>query len=306
MTYPEFFLLIAAVLVFAIVAKDSALSEQTSEPRKTYALDFFSHTSEHPGVPVLQYSQSRAHHGGWIVGDDTNIDEIVIWKDGTIAWSIAGNDRHYRNPTHWYQTTIPVEKVEAALREIAESFAKYPIKDRPRLPHIFFRLGANYSPSIRVRDARHFESLRMDHQLWQIYQMNREGFQSGDNALILGIIKAGLPFNYEVVLMGYYGARLRQAGLFERRDPVASDEEILKCVALFTADAEHLLLMEKKILELLPSHEGLQARRINRRSRHILVEREINDGKSEFFYSQISERERDEIRAKMRAEREQE
>jgi len=292
--------LIAIVLVFAIAAKGSASDEQTSEPRKTFTTSFYQFSDERSDVPVLHHRQRISHHGRWIA--DSDIDRIFIWKDGTIVWEVA--PRENRSNTRWYQTKIPVEKVEAALRDIAESFAKYPSKDRAREPRMVFGLGADYAPSIKVHDSRHYESLGMEDHLWQFYQEHREVFQSGDNEAILKTFKTvGRLFDYRT-LVEHYRQRQPQAGLSAPRTPVFSDAEVLKCAALFAADVEHLLLMEKKVLELLPSHVGLQARRINTRSQYVHVEREIKDGKSEFFYSRVSERERDEIRERLRAERE--
>jgi len=313
MTYPKLFLL-TAVLVFALSAKGSASDEQTSEPRTTFTILSYTPTGERSDMPVLQYRQRRGHHMQWIAGDDTDITEIIIWKDGTIVWDIAaGDDRTFRFATHTYQTTIPAEKVEAALREIAESFANHPAQDRPRESRIFFSLGANSSPSITVRDSRHYGSMWMDDWLLRFYQHNRAVFQSDDATAIVETIKRGIPSHYNRYrgFVEYYREVQPHAGLSEWRTPVYSDEEILKCVRLWAADAEHLLLKERTILALLPSTEGLTRTEkprptLQRQRQQVHVEREIRDGKSEFFYSLISREEADEIRARLRAEREAE
>ena len=308
MPYTKFYL-IAITLVFAIAAKGSASDEQTSEPRKTFTTTSYSHTGEQTDMPVLRYGQRRGHHGQWIAGDDTNIEEILIWKDGTIVWHVVGDDRTLlRFATHTYQTTIPAEKVEAALRDIAESFAKYPVKDRPWESRIFFSLGANSSPSLTVRDSRHYGSMWMDDWLLRFYQHNREIFQSNDTKTIVATIKRGIPSHYNGHrgFVQYYREAQPNAGLSGLRFPFYSDAEILKCVRLWAADAEHLLLMERKVLDLLPFTEGLTrtAKQRDTQTQYLHVEREIKDGKSEFFYSRVSEREFNEIRTRLRAERE--
>jgi len=298
MPHSSFYLrlfLFAIVLVFAVSTRESTAEAQTSEPRKTITTSSYSPTGERTDMPVLVYRQSRGHHGQWIAGDDTNIDRIIIWKDGTIVWHIVGDDRFMRFATHTYQTTIPAEKVEAALREIAENFAKYPVKDRPHESRIFFSLGAHFSPTITVYDSRHYGYMWMDEYLLRFYKQHREVFQSGDDKTIVKTIKDGIPSHYNghKGFVEYYRRELPQAGLSRPRSFIYSDKEILKCVALFAADAEHLMLMEKKILELLPSAEGLTKTEKQRddRTQYIHIEREIKDGKSAFFYSPISEEE---------------
>jgi hypothetical protein len=247
-------------------------------------------------VPVLLYRQRRGHHGQRI--SDSDLDAVFIWKDGTVAWRVI--------PYQWYQATIPVEKLEVAIQGIAESFANYPVKDRSRRTFIILGIGANYSPSITAHASQHYERSNMCDRLWRLYLENREEFQSGDDETILETIKRETRYR---TLVEHYRRELPNAGLSEQRTSVFSDEEVLKVARLFAADAEHLLLMEKKILELLSIAKGLEVKRLgitilDIRGQHVHVEREINDGKSEFFYTIISERERDAIRDRLRAGRE--
>jgi hypothetical protein len=306
MTYPKLFLLIA-VLIFAISVKNSVWAEQASEPRQTYITNFFQYTDERPDVPVLYYTQRRGHHGQRIA--DSEIDKVFIWKDGTIDWST-------RLGFQWHRATIPAEKVDAALQEIAESFAKYPVKDRIRGSFSTLRLGANYSPRIKVFDSRHYQSVGMDDQLWTFYLANRDVLQSDDNEAILRIVKGefrprvinpadGLylspsySFDYRGVVE-HYRSRFTGIGLSEPGTRTYADEEILKCALLFVANAEHLLVMEKKIMELLALTEGLEVEKLDIRPGgvdilNVHVEREVKDGKSEFFYSRISREEHNRI-----------
>lgn len=309
MTCPKLFLF-TAVLVFAIAAKESALGEPVSEPRQTFDTSFYIYTDERSDVPVLIYRQRLGHHLQWIA--DSPIRKILIWRDGTIDWEVdwGALPRARRFDCRWYRVTASAEKVEAALQEIAESFAQYPVEYRSRDTSIIFYLGANNSPRINVYDSRHYVRLGMDDFLWLFYQEFREVFRSGDNAAIVEMMRKELGRSLDR-LVEYYRRTRPQAGLSEPRTPVYSDEEILKVTALFAADAEHLLLVEKKVFDLLWSTWGLGMKRIdvNFRDtdfRDVHVEREIRDGKSEFFYSLISREEAEEIRARLRAEREAE
>ena len=307
MTYPKLFLL-TGVLIVAISAKDSVLAEQASEPRQTYITNFYQYTAERSDVPVLCYTQRHGHHGGTL--GDSNIEKIFIWKDGTIDW------RTIRYPFQWHRATIPAEKVDTALQEIAESFTRYPAEDRIRGSFKLLRLGANYSPHIKVFDSRHYQSFWMDDQLWTFYLKNREVFQSGDNEAILTAVKgefqprvinpAGGPylapaysFDYRGVVE-HYRSSLPQAGLSKPDTRTYRDEEILQCASLFVADAEHLFVMEKKIMELLALTEGLEVKKLDTRpgdveNYSVHVEREVKDGRSEFFYSRISRDEHNKI-----------
>jgi len=298
------FYLIAIILVFAIAEKGSAADEQISEPRNMFTISVYYHTDERPDMPVLHYTQRRGHHGQWIT--DSDIYQIFIWKDGTIDWCIAPPER--RRDRQWYRATIPAEKVEAALQEIVESFAKYPVKERSRGTFATLRIGANYSPRMKVYDSRHYETSGMDDDLLTFYQRNRGIFQSGDNEAILKTMKmvggvfpqgrinpdgsyTGLPSSYMFSfrdVVEHYRARLTNIGLSAPNTRVYSDEEVLKCALLFAADAEHLLLVERKILELKPFFTLEAGKKIDTKDQRVLVEREIKDGKSVFFYSRIS------------------
>gem|GEM_PF-6742464 len=319
--YPKLFSLVAALLL-VVFMQGATLCAQESKLRHTYGTSFYYYSRERADVPVLYYTCSRGHHGGYMLDDPEIVENILIWKDGTIAWCIAPKGK--RHDLQWYQSIVPPERVETALQEITTDFKKYPAQYRPRQSGIFFRLGAAYSPTITVHSPQHYESLWVDHLLWKFYKENREVLQSDDQEAILKTIKTvgGFPpgiinpdgtytglhpaykFDYRG-LAEYYGEKRSYAELSEKRSPDYSDEEILKCVALYTADVGHLCLMEEKILDLLPSHEGLKARKLNKQMYNIHVEREIKDGKSEFFYSQISEKETEKIWKKMREKRAQ-
>jgi len=313
MTSPKFFLLIG-VLIFAVSAKDSVLAEQASEPRQTYITNFFQYTAERSDVPVLCYSQRRGHHGQRIA--DSEIEKVFFWKDGTIDWRVQ---KDYQ----WYRAIIPAEKVDTALQEIAESFAKYPVKDRVRGSFDTLRLGANYSPFIKVFDSRHYQSFMMDDQLWTFYLTNRDVLQSDDNETILKVVKGefrprvinpadgpylhpAYSFDYRGVVE-HYRSRFQEIGLSKPDTRTYRDEEILRCASLFAADAEHLFLMEKKIMELLALTEGVEVKKLDIRPGgveilYVHVEREVKDGKSEFFYSRISQEENNKIMQSQREE----
>ena len=304
MTYPKFFLL-AGVLVFAISTKDSAWGEQASEPGQTYITNFYQYTAERSDVPVLCYSQRIGHHGQRIA--DSDIEKVFIWKDGTIDWQVSPKEKRW--DYQWYRASIPAEKVDAALQEIADNFAKYPVKDRVRGTFDTLRLGANYSPHIKVFDSRHYQSSMMDDSLWTFYLKNRDVLQSEDNKAILKTVKGefqpriinpfagpylapAYSFDYRGVVENYR-SRYPGIGLSKLEARAYRDEEILKCATLFAADAEHLFLMEKKILELFALTEDTEVQKLDIRPGQleildVHVERKIKEGKSEFFYSRIS------------------
>ena len=87
----------------------------------------------------------------------------------------------------------------------------------------------------------------------------------------------------------------------ERKKPVYSDKEILLCAALYAADVEHLLLIERNMLGFVSSLKGMEVKEkeytteqqffeVMKESEHCVhVEREIEGGKSKFFYSLISD-----------------
>jgi len=227
-----------------------------------------------------------------------------------VAWSIVPSpERLYE--ILWYQATIPVEKIETAVREITDSFAKYPAKNRQIRTFITIRLGANYSPHIDINSSQHFESFGMDNDLMEFYIKNRETFQSGNEEAILETIRAvrgGLPpgttspdgsyigphpaymFNFKH-LVGYYRREYPQAELAEIGTTVYSDEELLKCAALYTADVEHLLFAEKRILDLLPSTKGLTPKNLKMEGHYFRIESETKGDETEFFYRPITEEE---------------
>ena len=292
MTHPSLFdtrfFLIVTLLMTAVVMSESIFSEENTEQRYHGTTTWFRYHEDDTDLPVLCYYCSSGHHFPWI--SESRIERIFIWKDGTVAWSVHPEKSF---ALHLYQTTIPVEKIEAAVMEIARDSAKFPSKGRPRSQGIAFRLGADYSPTIRVHSQIHFESLWVDHYLMKFYQNNQEVFQSGDNEAILKTLKTMGGFVSYKGLVDYY-RRLPQAGLSEKSNPEYSEEEILKCAAFYVADIEHLLLMEAKILELLPSTEGLEPKEIDynkNKSYRFLVEWGIKEGNLQFFYSPISESE---------------
>ena len=302
--YPRFFApIILPVLV--VFLWDGALCAQENEARQKVGSGLFFYVKECSEPPILQYRCSSGHFGGNL--SDSDIDKIFIWKDGTVAWEVTPKDRSW---DRWYQSKIPVEKVEAAIKEIAEDFARYPSKDRSLFGFVIFRIDASYSPHIEVHSSRHHESLGLDFLLWKFYKENRDVLRSDDNEAILKTIKSvgnftpgkvdkdgkytGLHpawmFDYKG-LVNYYEHQQSQDKKAEIRKTDFSDEEILRAVAFYVADAEHLLMMEKKILDLLPSREGLKRKELETVSHYFDVEREIKDGKSEFFYVPTPEKE---------------
>lgn len=296
----------AAGLIAVVFTTGMGVCEEATNLRHEYTTALFFYSDERTDMPVFCYRCSSGHHGQWI--SDSELKTILIWSDGTIAWEIAPKEKRY--DTRWYQTTVPAEKIEAAVKEITESFAKYPVKNRLRRGGMTLRLGANHSPSIAVYSSQHYENFMTDILLWEFYKENRETLQSGDDETIVETIAkvGGFPsgkinpdgtytglhpaymFDYRSLIEAYR-EKFPDAGLSEKRNPVYKEEEILKCMELFKADMEHIFLVEKKILDLLPATEGLQAKKLDTKSRYFLVEREIKDGKSEFFYSPMTDAE---------------
>ena len=285
---------IALVVVFTFA---SACWGQESEARQTYTTSYrYWYAPKRSDVPVLQYQSSRGHHGNR--SQELGIDEVLIWKDGTIVWSIASD----KILPQWYQAIIPVEKMEAAIQEIALDFANHPLKHKQRGRISSSRRETGYSPSITVCSSHHYEGFGMDSDMFFFYNANREIFQSGDNKAILKTIKTfGSSFSRElskkpsedcISLVQYYHQ-------WNKKNLVFGDAKILKCAALYTADVEHLLLMQKKILDLVPPQKGLEVKELGMRtysmeelmeSEHCVhVEREIREGKSKFFYSLVSD-----------------
>ena len=340
------FLLIAAALTVAVFTNGTGCCEEPSEQRHSYTTASLRWLEDCTELPVLQYRSSRGHFGEWI--SDSNIDEIFIWKDGTIAWSVLPEGKS-RTGIVWYHSTVPAEKVESAVQEITEDFAKYPSEKRLRRHSIVFRLDAQSSPGIEVYSQHHYEFFWVDFLLWKFYKENREVLLSDDTEAIINTIKGvgGFPpgkinadgtytglhpawkFDYRG-LVEYYRDIQPHAGLSAPQTADYGDEEILKCVEFYIADVGHLMLMEKKILDLLSSTDGLEAEKIFTRSlfdalsvegrtqlgmtpesrfmiwHNFHVEREIKEGKSEFFYSPITEKEKEKIWETLRAKKAQE
>ena len=289
------------VLGFALPA---FCEEEAAETRKPFTSIWFHYINESGEPPVLWYYGSMGHHANRI--PDSGVHEICIWKDGTVAWSVFRDKETLLSD--WYQATIPVEDVEAALEEIMADYAKHPLETRQRKRDIAFRsgpvfmLGMNYSPRIHVCASRHFETLSMDYAMWRFYKDNREVLQSGDDEAILKAVKITEEKSNPFTMIDYRGMvehyRKMQAG----EDPAksservleCSDEEVLKCATMFTADVEHLFLIEKKMLDLLPPTEGLEKKKPDMKG-NLLIEVEMNEGKPEFFYSPITEEQRKEI-----------
>jgi len=292
------FILVIATFTFGVFLQCMAFCEQESSTRKILDTTIVDHPINRTDIPVLSYRCSMSHHGIEILKPSSNIARICVWKDGMIAWRVG------RSSKTWYQTIIPAEKVESVVREITEEFANYPAKNRPRWTSIIFSMGANASPRIKVYSSQHYESFGMDKSLLEFYMKNRKIFQSGDEEAILETITAvrgGLPpginspngqyigphpaymFNFKG-LVGYYRATYPQAGLAKQGTSVYSNEELLKCAALYTADVEHLLFAEKKILSLLPSTQGLKSKRIDESRYGYIIEYETQGDKTEFFY----------------------
>ena len=296
---PGFLLIVAALMLI----QGCALGKQDPQAETAIGRVYYSPMTDRTDLPVLQYRCSRGHHGQYLP-DSGEIESVYIWEDGTIAWEVSPEIR--RSNTRIYQTTIPAEKVEAAIQKIAESFSKYPTENRLRWYSPTLRLGANYSPSIDVHSVQHYENYGTDHLLMTFYQENREVLQSGDNKAILKVIKGvgdafpkgtvsadgkytGLPpaymFDYRG-LVEYYREELPHAGLSKKGNRVYGDEELLKAVKLYVADTEHLLFAVETILALVPPTEGLTGERpsYDWDSHDFTVEMEVKDGKAKFFY----------------------
>ena len=292
-------LLVIATFTLAVFLQYTAFAEQESNTRKTLDTAYVVHPIKRTDPPVLTYECGISHHGIIILEPGSNLVKIFVWKDGMIVWGVRSS-----NSTLWYQTTIPVEKVEAAVQEIAENYAEYPVKDRPTWTSIILSLGASFSPSIAVYSSHHYESFGMEKSLREFYMKNQEVFQSDNEEAILETIKSlsgGLSpgkigpngkyigphpmymFDFQN-LVAYYREKYPQGGLAEKGTEVYSNEELLKCAALYTADVEHLLFAEKTIIDLLPSKEGIKPKYLKSTGRDFIIEYETKDGKTEFFY----------------------
>ncbi len=265
------------ILALAVFMRDAGLGAQENQPRHEIDWDTFSDIKKRSERLVLEYRCSRGHFGGRIT--DSNIDEVFVWKDGMIVWSVA-KEKEPR-PDLFYKSSIPPEKVETVVKEIAEDFAEYPSQKRPWMASIIFRIDASYSPSVEVSSPSHSEFMWMDNILWEFYKENRKVLRSDDKDAIIKTIKkvSGIPlgkvdadgkytgihpawtFDYKG-LVNHYEREQSQDKKAETRKTEFTDEEILRAVAFFVADAEHLLLMEKKILDLIPFRDGLKAKEL--------------------------------------------
>ena len=287
------FLLGTFALLFAILTPFSVMGDQESEKKQPITVEtvFYKEIST---PPVFKYSGSIGHHGGRV--SDSDIETVLVWADGTIAWKV-GPDEKQRWASYWYQTSIPAEKVEAAIKTITEDFDKYPIKNRPRESRIFNHLAANFSPSIRVYAPADYETMWIEHYWMKYYQENRDVFQSGDRELMLEAFKKMREFRGHDLIVCYYREKLPDAGLAKVETPVENDDEIFKCIEFYVADVEHLLLMEKTILGLLPPTDGLEKTKNDHdtffRENKIRVDCEIQDNKPQFSYTIITKEEAD-------------
>ena len=322
MTHPTLlnkrFFPVAAILLLAVLAGATAFGEEASEQRRSVALSHYTFSDARSDAPVLNYQGSRSHYGWLMVvtEDRSDILRLMIWKDGTIVWLTSPE----ANVSHWYHVTVPAEKVEAALREITDDFAKYPSKGRERQSRLVFRLNSNYSPEVTILTPEHFEKCYADILTKNFYQENRDIFLSGDQEAILNLLKSmssdgfsGFDdkLDYRQFVRFYRDKRplakwsepirpeMKRTETGYRIFPMTtdySDEDILKCAALLTADFEHLLLMEQKISDLLPPREDWEAKQLDEKGYCIHVERVTQDGKSEYQYTQVSD---DEERSKL-------
>ena len=287
------YLLGTFALLFAILTPFSVMGDQESEKKQTLRVDTV-YYKEFSTPPVFKYRGSIGHHGQWI--SDSEIEDVLVWADGTIVWKIAPDEKK-RWDSYWYQTTIPAEKVEAAIKTITDDFDQYPIRNRPRESGIFYHMGANYSPFIYVYAPANYEMMWIEHYWVKYYQENRDVFQSGDRKLILEAFKKMGKYRGHDLIVRYYRGALPDAGLAEIEAPFEDDDEIFKCIEFYVADVEHLLLMEKTILDLLPATEGLEKTENDHdiffRENNIRVDCEINDGKPRFHYTIITKKEAD-------------
>jgi len=188
---PRLLLAIAIISTTMVLTLGTSSAEETSKPRHSYNTIYVYFTEPHTEPPVLSYHCSGGHHGQWI--SDSDIERIYIWKDGNIAWKVApakNNDGRFRFNIHWFQTTIPAEKVEAAVQEIMVDFAKYPTKMRPLESRISFAVDSNSSPSVQVASSQLYSYMWIDHFWWKFYKENQEIFRGNDKEAILKTIKA--------------------------------------------------------------------------------------------------------------------
>ncbi len=294
-----------AIAIFIVGTAIVRAEEPKSETRSFVDTSHYRVVNDKTIPPVFDYSGPRGHHGQRI--SKQPIESVIAWADGTIAWQVMKDGDWY--PDGWYHSTIPAEKVEKAVQAIVESFGKYPVKNRPHDEAIWFRLGVNYSPHIRVMAPDLYEDLWMDDFLLRHYIEKRGDFQSGDEEkMIHAMMELNGPFVKFTGIIDHYREHISDAGLAPKGEKKYSDEEVKKCAELFAADAEHLLLMEKQVLDLVPSHEGLTPKDRDYKSQDVKVEQETTDGqkptKRRFIYSLITEEERKEIWEELNRRRE--
>lgn len=294
--------LILAILFFSsllfLVSGCASTAQPDPEQRRIIDTTSYQVVNEKSEPPVFEFHNRRGHHGQRI--SDSPIDKILVWQDGTIAWEIAGKDV-FDYDTHWFQTVIPAEKVDQVVKDIVESFKNYPAENRPLGTRMFFRLGANFSPTITVMVADLYEFFWMDDCLYGYYRKNREGFQSENPDTVIEILKGmDNAFIDHTGLVSYYRAELPQVDWGAHEEKKISDDVLLKCAALFTADAEHLWLMEKRIFDLVPSVHDLKPIEPEYKSQNVKVEQEIKDGRRRFYYSPITKEEDEKIWEELR------
>ena len=280
-------------LLFLTVHLSRAEGKQEFPSRTVIGQTWFYPMTDRTDLPVLTYRCSRGHYAEYL-SDSGEIDEIAIWKNGMIAWKVSPEIR--RDNTRIYQTTIPVEKVEAAVQKIAESYAKYPMKNRPERAVMILRLGQHSSPSVQVHASQHYETASANYDLLHFYKRNRVIFLSDNNKAKIATFKKiggnrGM-FHYKDIVNTYRG-RFPNEGLSKENNPLYLNKEILTCIEIYKADTEHLLLAVEIILALVPSTEGLTGERPTYGDSHdFTVEMAIKngdgkDGKAEFFYIPI-------------------
>ena len=281
-SFLHFFCLTVIAVIVTFTMNFLALGQQTPTMNKNVNTSVFHYppTIELAAPPVLEYRCARGHHGNWI--SDSDIDTVFVWEDGTVIWSVAPEGAGLiRFGTHWYQAAIPPEKVKIAVQAIMLSFAKYPDKNRSRQSSIRLGVSESSSPAVRVHSSQHYESIQMDFRLLNFYREQREYFQSGNDRVISSTLKTMTSPHYRGLLNYYKAKRIA----FSYRE-----EEVIRCAAHFIADAEHILMMEQAVLNLLPSREGLEAKNygpMELKKREFQVTSTIKNEESKFFYSPI-------------------
>ena len=284
---------LGSLIAFAERSKSVQSDESDDGKRRVVDTSSYRIVNGKAEPPILQYRGPRGHHGQRIT--DNSVESVMIWADGTIAWEVLSDtDQRFRYPDGYYVSTIPVEKVEKAVKAIVASSKKHPVENRPSHTGAFYRLGAHYSAGIDVWTPELYAHSWMDYDLLSFYKKKRDLFLSDDMKAKIQALKdlniVGMP---RLGLVNYYRATYPHIGLRKERDENYSDEEIKKCAELFTAECEHLILMDEQILALVPSHKGLKPKKRDYKTQYVKVERETVDGKRRYVYSLISEKEYD-------------